>query len=813
MSSQASNAWRDITALCRAGADALDDIDSFIAVESFTLKDTMASVELMDKKMDQCCGLEGSIESEELLTPFIPAEESLDMNSLLNILRVLFVYEAGFLDGASVLESTHTCVYLWEGSWAKIGERKDLIPRIILAYCRSLHQSLRQITKIVLDVDIYEDEDFQALLAPMLGDSLLEEDTGMELTRVINELDEKVDESERNKNAKAEVLALLRVRLSTNELVSSILIGASLHLSLGTTVRSKSVMPTVVDQEELETKWRLCDDKLQASKAHLATLQTLAHANHPPQATSGAEVDEREAEAESQRVADLLVAPTVNFAFSSVVCKLAQNGPIRRIFLKPYAGACDFVAKVVTELLGIRNIQIGLRERAQGDSFADLARRNSDTEGIERHNCIDFDHLFTLTLDQADRNIHLLPRCVLCAYLNYLTSVDLVPYHLPNSLERWGIPKAFTSTPLLREEWMPTSLAAGCWDTLRMLCTHRNKILPRSDALLGSWGHIISEAQFLDEKLCEAAGISDERQQWCTYWCMTTLTQVMILHWKLLAECELLSPRELDYFYWYGEYLYSMTIMSRETLLTLTYELQSMNVKDVHQEMYLETQDRISRATTQEEKVRIKDELLSKAPKLPERPNVKKMPFLLDAYANRDLCRGLTRVAVASSRPGLDAANCMKDENPYCSWETRFMRRFQGFASIAMPYPLAYETYQSQLAEASAGDGDEETKVRTTRGLLDTAGKYFTCAKRYFDDIKKLDLADVPRDRTSEECRLEDQLSFERAKGNMRLALTCWASTTKLAEAVKSKKEAEGRTTTLVVDSSLSLHFPTLSLK
>ena len=148
MSLQASNAWRDITALCRAGAGALDNKTSFVARKGFTLRDTMASVELMDKKMDQCCGLQGSIDSEELLTPLIPTDEHLDMNALLNILRVLLVWEAGFLDGASVLESTHTCVYLWEDSWAKLGERKDLVARIILAYCRSLHQTIRQITKL-----------------------------------------------------------------------------------------------------------------------------------------------------------------------------------------------------------------------------------------------------------------------------------------------------------------------------------------------------------------------------------------------------------------------------------------------------------------------------------------------------------------------------------------------------------------------------------------------------------------------------------------------------------------------------------------
>ena len=83
--------------------------------------------------------------------------------------------------------------------------------------------------------------------------------------------------------------------------------------------------------------------------------------------------------------------------------------------LKPYAEACDFIAKMVTEITDIRKVQLDLREYAKGDSFTDLARRSNAEEDTNGKNNIDFDYLLHFTLRQADANIHLLPTlCVVC---------------------------------------------------------------------------------------------------------------------------------------------------------------------------------------------------------------------------------------------------------------------------------------------------------------------------------------------------------------------------------------------------------------
>ena len=64
--------WIDVTDVCRKAASELDNVQSMLHVDHFTLKETMSAVELMDKKMDQCMGLQGSIQTKDLLTPDIP---------------------------------------------------------------------------------------------------------------------------------------------------------------------------------------------------------------------------------------------------------------------------------------------------------------------------------------------------------------------------------------------------------------------------------------------------------------------------------------------------------------------------------------------------------------------------------------------------------------------------------------------------------------------------------------------------------------------------------------------------------------------
>lgn len=71
----------------------------------------------MDPKMDQCFGVTTSIKTEDLLKAEFP--EHFSEHTAVRIMQALLVQECAFLDGASYLESTHQCIFMWEGSWER----------------------------------------------------------------------------------------------------------------------------------------------------------------------------------------------------------------------------------------------------------------------------------------------------------------------------------------------------------------------------------------------------------------------------------------------------------------------------------------------------------------------------------------------------------------------------------------------------------------------------------------------------------------------------------------------------------------------
>lgn len=112
--------------------------------------------------MDQCFGVKGSMKTEDLLRVEYPSA-GVTPTVAVKLFQSLFVYEAAFQDGASLMESLNQCVFAWEGSWAVLGNRNTegisgVCERAILAYCKSLVYSTGCQFKTVLAADIFEGE-------------------------------------------------------------------------------------------------------------------------------------------------------------------------------------------------------------------------------------------------------------------------------------------------------------------------------------------------------------------------------------------------------------------------------------------------------------------------------------------------------------------------------------------------------------------------------------------------------------------------------------------------------------------------------
>lgn len=111
----------------------------------------------MDPIMDQCCGITGSMKLEDLLTVHYP-DSGLTSTIVIKLFQSLMIYEAAFLDGASIMESINQCIFSWEGSWAALQEHAtdSLLHRAVLAFCKSVVYCTGCQFKAVMAADIYE---------------------------------------------------------------------------------------------------------------------------------------------------------------------------------------------------------------------------------------------------------------------------------------------------------------------------------------------------------------------------------------------------------------------------------------------------------------------------------------------------------------------------------------------------------------------------------------------------------------------------------------------------------------------------------
>lgn len=146
--------WEEITDLCRGASKSMSVHNSMISTSDFSLFHSMSAVELMDPKMDQCYQMTlSSVDTDDLMKITVP--EMLTISMAVKILKILVVYESAFIDGASLLESTHQCILLWEGSWTTF-PTQSLPQRALLAYCKSLNLSLNRLCHGISDADIFE---------------------------------------------------------------------------------------------------------------------------------------------------------------------------------------------------------------------------------------------------------------------------------------------------------------------------------------------------------------------------------------------------------------------------------------------------------------------------------------------------------------------------------------------------------------------------------------------------------------------------------------------------------------------------------
>eukprot|EP01031_Cornospumella_fuschlensis_P029863 gene29863-36056_t len=171
--------WVEISHLCREASVCLQmqSVRPMLACPGFSLHESMNAVELMDKQMDQCAGLNLHTRFFDQTFDVQAVSAQLTDEQLSASLAVLVVLMVQFLRGASLLDSTHTCPLPWERALRGLLVAREtagvsLVRETTLLCAGALIVRAQQATfSSLLSVDIYEEEDFNPAHRQFLSDA------------------------------------------------------------------------------------------------------------------------------------------------------------------------------------------------------------------------------------------------------------------------------------------------------------------------------------------------------------------------------------------------------------------------------------------------------------------------------------------------------------------------------------------------------------------------------------------------------------------------------------------------------------------
>jgi len=227
--------WVDITSVVEQAAGSLSVSDPMLCNRnSFSLQDAMAALELMDRTMD-CCELPASqvapfrvkADDEKMVFPRpsptglddiidpLPWEDLTILDaahiSLQNLIRL-----ESLLSGSSVVESTFTCLYahlpVVEDMKARLApsslteqiqaimlkpkRRGTTAQHVVYASTLLLLELTDVIRSIVLNADIYEEEDFTVSTYGIKVYNNNDEDIINEVSKVVERIKEETDDQD-----------------------------------------------------------------------------------------------------------------------------------------------------------------------------------------------------------------------------------------------------------------------------------------------------------------------------------------------------------------------------------------------------------------------------------------------------------------------------------------------------------------------------------------------------------------------------------------------------------------------------------------
>ena len=307
---------------------------------------------------------------------------------------------------------------------------------------------------------------------------------------------------------------------------------------------------------------------------------------------------------------------------------------------------------------------------------------------------INIDTLILTCVDYVDRNMTVLPRSLLWMYIQGFRKHSTLL--LMQSLYDRRIP-AFAFNYQLVQVWISPSnpLVSTIWSTLRALVTTRGKMLVRMENALSSWAVVLLDARIIDQELHKVFEY-DPRVIFFSLYVLVQIATLMDLHMSMLVDSDLLSFNEMDYFYWYWDYIISTKIYALNMLRDCYNRMeQEMHLQRMTEAMSIKTEIEDRRKEEKKKKIKRNPEVRARdTEKLKEAEKVLRESFHpvmasadeLYMHMKGHLCRATYKSYVAL---GLleRIASLQKNEYPFGpDWAGRFDQRFIAFANIPNPF-------------------------------------------------------------------------------------------------------------------------------
>jgi hypothetical protein len=405
------------------------------------------------------------------------------------------------------------------------------------------------------------------------------------------------------------------------------------------------------------------------------------------------------------------------FAFNPALAKMVLVSPLRHVRLRKFSESLTYLAKMCEEVIGVTVTACQL---------------------LDAHLTLTYDELLGVSLGLSESRPHVLARSLYLAVMYSLSPT--LHLMLQRSMLWHALPNSIVRCELVTQQWLPENPSSAAWETIKLLCSNRNTIPARMDQALSLWGAVSNDAVFVDEKFRIDNEIPDV-QQWCSSWALVQTAGVMDLHMALLVESDVLGVQELDYFFWYWDYICTTKSFALGKLRDQRFSLDEAVFSSATERWRASEAEKAVTGKANKKKNNSKgskDKSPVPSSPAPNLPTPSKRPLTVDEMmvsGRAQLCRALFRMAIVCGQVGL----VDKAENRFMSWDCRFELRFKAFRNINNPPMLShadfYRTVHSRGSEQSQSAAEVPIDVHP---VLTGAGVCFQNARKYLDEVRRM---------------------------------------------------------------------------